>query len=54
MNNRLKSGIKQLTDECYAETLNRLTRDFVISVIAATVAFIGIGIIFPDSEEVNE
>lgn len=52
--NRLKSGFKQLTDEAYATTLNGLTRDFVISAIVATIAFIGIGMIFPDADEVNE
>lgn len=54
MNNRIKSGIKQLTDDCYAETLNDLTKKFVVSAIVATIAFIGIGMIFPDAEEVNE
>lgn len=46
--NRLKSGIKQLTDEAYATTLNSLTRDFVKMAVVATVVFFGLGFIFPD------
>ena len=52
--NRFKSGIKQLTDECYVECLNDLTNKFVKMAVIATVAFFSLGFIFPDREETNE
>lgn len=51
MNNRIKSGIKMLTDECYVETLNGLTKQFVKFTIVATAAYFVLGFIFPDREE---
>lgn len=54
MNNRIKSGIKSITDECYVTTLNDLTKKFVGTVVIATITFFTLGFIFPDREETNE
>lgn len=54
MNNRIKSGIKSITDECYVETLSNLTKNFVGTVVIATIAYFALGFIFPDREETNE
>lgn len=51
MNNRIKTGIKVMTSECYTDTLNTLTKQFVRSAIGAAIAFFVLGFIFPDKEE---
>lgn len=51
--NRLKSGIKQLTDECYIDCLNDLTNKFVKTAVVATVTFFSLGFIFPDRDTEN-
>lgn len=54
MNNRIKSGIKQLTDECFTECLNDLTKKFVQFAIGSAITFFLLGFVFPDREETNE